>query len=74
MASIGVPQGLASSPVLFARYMDHLLKRDGLMQYKINAYADDLVFTVNTPREASEVIKKLERFHSHLRMNKKRVV
>jgi hypothetical protein len=61
---------LACSPVLFATYLDYLLKKSGLLKYKIYAYADDIVFCLDSLADLHDAIDKLEGLVPDLVLNK----
>jgi len=63
---------MTSSPILFAVYLDELLKTAGLLEYNIMAYADDLVIILENKLTLLAVIEKLESFKSLLQLNKKK--
>jgi hypothetical protein len=71
-ATEGVPQGLTSSPMLFAIYMDYLLKKENLLYLEILAYADDLVFITNSTGELNHIIQKFESLFKFLQLNKRK--
>jgi len=50
---------MTCSPLLFVVYLDHLLRKAGLLKHRLFAYADDLAFVVNDTQELATVILKL---------------
>lgn len=63
---------MAISPILFATYLDYLLKRAELCDYDNRAYADDLASFIDTIEEAENLIKKLESLEPYLSLNKEK--
>jgi hypothetical protein len=61
---------LACSPILSATFLDELLKRAGLTHFRLYAYADDLVFCLDTLQDLYDVIGKLEGLAPNLMINK----
>ncbi len=47
----GVPQGSPISPLLFATYLDAVFKENGLLDFNLLAYLDDVVFILDNEKE-----------------------
>lgn len=68
----GVPQGLATSPILFVVYLDAILRKLGLLDHHILAYADDIVFLAQSKTELCSIINKLRRGDNLIQINEKK--
>ena len=54
---------------MFVTYLDYLLKQNSLLQYKLFAFADDLVFMAKNLTELCDIINKLNKLCPSLTMN-----
>jgi retron-type reverse transcriptase len=65
----GVPQGSPLSSLLFITYLDELLKESGLLNHKLKAYVDDLVFIASSESELHNILLKLKSLLPYLAIN-----
>lgn len=64
-----MPQGLATSTLLFITYLDELQKNNDLLKHNPLAFADDLAFITHNIQELDEVIEKLSKLSPYLSLN-----
>jgi hypothetical protein len=58
------------SPLLFVTYLDHYLKKLGLLNHYIRAYPDDLVFVAHKMKELNTIVSKLDQLDKIIPVNK----
>ncbi len=63
---------MATSPLLFALYLDSLLKKFKLHNRNIVAYADDIVFVAHSWSELRSIMSALKQMSSLLNFNKRK--